>query len=65
MRSSWEWLRKKIISFVRENPGCTGRQMADHFNMTTDDLNKRYREMVAAGMLRRDGERNQTRWWVV
>lgn len=63
MSPQYEWLRQRIMDFVRQNPGCSGREIARHTGTSSPDLWQRFQELQDIGQLRKEGRTNQTKWF--
>ncbi len=63
-KQMYAWLYEAIADYVGENPGCTGRDIADALDMDPRDLQPRYSEMQKMGLLQRDGHGPVSRWHI-
>lgn len=59
----YEGLMNKIAAFIGDNPGCTGRDIAGHMDMLPTDLQPMYAKLQEVGKIRKEGARNQSRWY--
>lgn len=51
------------LSWLGEHPGISARQLAQGIGISTDTAQRYMRELEHSGQARREGERNQTRWF--